>query len=220
MADFDPFPPPPSPTPPARFRWPTGWRWAGLVAALLVCAVAVVFASLLGFVFLFYGNYVVASQAMEPALPAGSHVWTRPAGGAGIDAGDIVLLQPPAYLDVPPPALVVDRVVAVGGHTVQAVAGRLLVDGAAVSEPYLALGTETRSLPKTTVPRGMVYVLGDNRADSMGSRVFGPISVSSIDQIVVRTHAPSVKQMLLAGAAALVVAGISSAAVYRSLRKS
>ncbi len=78
------------------------------------------------------------------------------------------------------------RVVAVGGDRVVIANGRLTVydsvnpSGFDPSTSYEPAGTTTSGNVNIVVPSGYVYLLGDNRPDSLDSRVFGPVPVSSI----------------------------------------
>ena len=61
----------------------------------------------------------------------------------------------------------VKRVVAVGGDKVACCTnGRLTVNGKPIDEPYLAKGgpAEPTALPGHTVPKGRLFLLGDERA--------------------------------------------------------
>ena len=79
----------------------------------------------------------------------------------------------------------IKRVVALEGDTVEITNCELFVNGAVVSEEYLPEDDLSQTDPnnrcgqpmveKTTIPAGMVYVLGDNRPESFDSRRFGPI---------------------------------------------
>jgi signal peptidase I len=74
----------------------------------------------------------------------------------------------------------IKRVVAVGGDTLQGRDGQVYVNGERIDEPYLVDGTPTDNLPSQEIPRGSVFVMGDNRTNSEDSRVFGPIDEDTI----------------------------------------
>lgn len=83
----------------------------------------------------------------------------------------------------------IKRVVAVGGQTVDLRDGVVYVDGQALDEPY-TLGKPTYSLSDYTgsaglaypyvVPEDSVFVMGDNRTNSLDSRYFGPVSEDAV----------------------------------------
>jgi signal peptidase I len=71
----------------------------------------------------------------------------------------------------------IKRIIGMGGDSVECLvdgagqAGELRVNGYALNEPYLAEGAMACTEPlSVTVPRGAIWVMGDNRQGSMDSR--------------------------------------------------
>jgi signal peptidase I len=73
----------------------------------------------------------------------------------------------------------IKRVIGLPGETVEGKEGKVLINGRALSEPYLA-EPGVGDFPPTTIGEGQVWVMGDNRNRSSDSRVFGPIKDSKI----------------------------------------
>jgi signal peptidase I len=71
------------------------------------------------------------------------------------------------------------RIVALPGERVRIANGVLYVNDRIVPEPYVSF-PDTRSVAALTVPPHALYVLGDNRAESEDSRVWGPIDESAV----------------------------------------
>jgi signal peptidase I len=66
------------------------------------------------------------------------------------------------------------------------------VNGRQLTEPYLSPGMITSTFGPVTVPKGMLWVMGDNRGNSADSRVFGPIKQDTVvGRAVVRVWPPS-----------------------------
>ena len=81
----------------------------------------------------------------------------------------------------------IKRVIATGGQTVEVTssddgAQEVYVDGVKLDESYINFQTVTHSpgQAKITVPKGYVFVMGDNRGESLDSRSFGCISENAI----------------------------------------
>ena len=90
--------------------------------------------------------------------------------------GDIVVFWPPSDSERP----FIKRVIGLPGERVEIGDGRVVVDGRALTEPYIR-GLITYQASPIDVPPGQYYVLGDNRNNSSDSHLFG---VLPGDQII------------------------------------
>jgi signal peptidase I len=96
----------------------------------------------------------------------------------------------------------IKRIVAVEGDRIAIKGGRAVVNGMMVEEPYLdAVLAEGRfaNMPKVRVPPGHVYVLGDNRSNSVDSRdsvAHGAVPVGNligrVTDIAISRHLPRI----------------------------
>ena len=152
----------------------------------IVVCVAIVLAAAWGIRSFVIEPFEVPSGSMETTIMTGDRVFaekvsyhfSKPA------AGDIVVFSDPQL----PSRVLVKRVIATEGQTVNLVNGSVYIDGVKQSETY----TQGLSYPlsKTasnvsisypyTIPAGEVWVMGDNRENSSDSRYFGPIDSDSI----------------------------------------
>ncbi len=74
----------------------------------------------------------------------------------------------------------IKRVVGLPGETISGQGGRVVIDGRNLVEPYLPGGSTTGDFGPVVIPRGEVFVMGDNRGRSADSRVIGTIEVDTI----------------------------------------
>lgn len=122
------------------------------------------------------GIAIVQGASMEPSVSSQSVILFYRLDST-YAAEDIVLLEAQGQT-------VIKRVVATAGDTVDidSDSGALIVNGE--EEQLLSAVGQTFSRGDTeypiTVPRGYVFVLGDNREDSVDSRDFGLVSVSGL----------------------------------------
>ena len=102
-------------------------------------------------------------------------------------AGEVVTFQDPSDARI----ILIKRVIATEGQTVDLVDGLVYVDGEPLDEPYV-LGKESEPIDHHAdtlsedisypylVPEGHVWVMGDNRTNSLDSRYFGAVPVDTV----------------------------------------
>lgn len=150
-----------NPSPKASKSWKLVYEWLdSLVFAFLT--ILIVFT----FLFRIVG---VSGTSMMPTLQNGNWLAIR-AINAEFQRGDIVVVTQPNDLHEP----IIKRVIGLGGDEINInfETGDVTVNGTVLSEPYIAEPTHHRfdiAFP-VTVPEGCVFVMGDNRNNSLDSR--------------------------------------------------
>ncbi|MEV1048523.1 signal peptidase I [Streptomyces sp. NPDC049916] len=152
-------------------------RTGAMVSGLAVAVGCVLFLG--GFVWaaLVYQPYTVPTASMSPTVNPGDRVLAERIEGSEVRRGDVVVFTDEVWGAAP----MVKRVVGVGGDQVVCCdeRGRLTVNDTPVDEPYLHRGPAARgerapASPQdftAEVPRGQIFLLGDERATSLDSRV-------------------------------------------------
>ncbi len=90
------------------------------------------------------------------------------------ERGDIIVIKVPQYNE-----LYIKRIIGLPGETLEIREGVVYINGQALQEPYVN-GTPRGYYPSLTIPEGYVFVMGDNRNNSIDSRSFGPIPLENI----------------------------------------
>jgi signal peptidase I len=146
-------------------------EWVLVVGGALLIAVLVK-------AFLLQAFYI-PSPSMVPTLHVNDRVLVNKLSYDlhGVRRGDVIVFKSPQVVAEKD---LIKRVVGLPGDTVETRDGEIFVNGKVLSEPYLPKDVGTGPMEKVTVPPGHYWVMGDNRGNSSDSRVFGPISESSI----------------------------------------
>ncbi|MCF1595062.1 signal peptidase I [Streptomyces muensis] len=150
-------------------RGPAGSRTGQRLSGLAVALGLVLFLG--GFVWgaVIYRPYTVPTSSMAPTIGAGDRVLAQRVDGDEIRRGDVVVFTDKTWVSNAP---VVKRVVAIGGDTVACCTdGKLTVNGKQIDEPYLAKDglEDLQNFPTVTVPKGRLFLLGDERSGSLDS---------------------------------------------------
>jgi signal peptidase I len=149
--------------------------------------------------------FYIPSGSMEPQLHVGDRVIVSKLAYQLHDPrrGDIIVFPSPADhtvddsalpvrilkgifegvgLTKPEKEILIKRVIGLPGETVEGRSGHVYIDGRELIEPYLPPGVTTDTFGPTTVPKGSLWVMGDNRGNSHDSRFadVGPIPESTV----------------------------------------
>jgi signal peptidase I len=167
-----------------------------IVATALVIALAVQW--------LLLKPYRIPSGSMEPTLDVGQRVLVNRLShrlGSDPAIGDVITFHPPAGADQLPPRCgaahaddqpcprptreqskqtFIKRVVGLGGDRIAVRDGPVVRNGREQEESFInpCAGGQGCDMPRAvTVPRGYVFLMGDNRGASDDSRFWGPVTV-------------------------------------------
>lgn len=143
--------------------------------------------------------YQVPTGSMEPTIQIGDHVIAQKVTinlGQGVKQGDIVVFRNPDGTS--DHDILVKRVIATAGQTIDLRDGVVYVDGVALDEPYAVgqnypLATQAEGVMVSypyTVPEGCVWMMGDNRENSADSRYFGAVPEDDLISVVVFRYWP------------------------------
>jgi signal peptidase I len=135
-----------------------------------------------------------AIRAVSPSMadtirPGDPMLYQR--GTSGIVRGDLVVVLVPGI-----DGLLIRRVIGLPGDRVACCdsAGRVTVDGKALVEDYLApeASPSVNSFAVTVSP-GHMWVMGDNRAIAIDSRIWGPLAMSDVSGRVIELRGSLVR---------------------------
>jgi signal peptidase I len=131
--------------------------------------------------------YTVAGDSMSPALRAGQQIVIALDDFLPLQQGDLVAIQLKSRSNP-----MVKRVVALPGDRLSIISGRLYVNSEKLL-PELVMDSRRwhstiRQLQNYNwiIPPGTIFILGDNRQNSLDSRRLGLISIDQVSGKVVR----------------------------------
>jgi len=183
----------------------------------MIVIVIVALAIALAVQWLLIKPYRIPSGSMEPTLDVGQRVLVNRLShrlGSEPKVGDVITFHPPSGADELPPRCgatpapgqscplptpgkskqtFIKRVVGVAGDRIVVREGHVIRNGHATSEPFTATcgGGPSCDRPRAvTVPKGDVFVMGDNRGASDDSRFWGPVPLDWVIGAAFATYWP------------------------------
>lgn len=142
--------------------------------------------------------FIVPTGSMLDTIQLDDRVWAEKVSYRfrQPEVGEIVLFDHPEKEGV----TLLKRVIATEGQTVDLVDGKVVVDGVTLDEPYVE-GRPTYPLDRYAeavgpilypyvVPEGHLWLMGDNRTNSLDSRYYGAIPLSSVKARAFCTYWP------------------------------
>ncbi|MHB8619795.1 MAG: signal peptidase I [Chloroflexota bacterium] len=122
-------------------------------------------------------NYRVEGYSMEPTLRNGQYLLINKIGlhFHQPQRGDIIVFEYPLN----PSQNFVKRVIGLPGDSIEVRNHQVILDGKVLKEPYIK-AAPNGFYPRTVVPPGDYFVMGDNRNNSSDSRSWGPLPQKDI----------------------------------------
>lgn len=117
--------------------------------------------------------FIIPTNSMAPTLRSGDRVLVDGRPGRAPRRGEVWVFQAPPASGAGR-ATFAKRIVGLPGETIEARAGRLLIDGRPLDEPYL-IQPFTYSAAPVRLGSGEYWALGDARDASKDSHAWGPL---------------------------------------------
>ena len=168
--------------------------WILIILIILVFGVFIFIPVIFVVIYLFVVQpYRVVGEAMLPTYPDNAFVLTEKFSYQFEDPerGDVVVFQTPDDAEV----YLIKRIVGLPGEIVTIHEGEVLINNTVLNESYIDSTVDTRggSFLKEgenmIIPDNNYFLLGDNRYQSLDSRIFGFVPIENITGKVVLCYA-------------------------------
>ncbi len=139
--------------------------------------------------------FIIPTGSMQPTIELRNYVLAEKLSyrfSGDPEYKDVVVFKNPTRDPAAP--ILIKRLIAVGGQTIDLKDGVVYIDGEQLDEPYTH-GKPTNPLNPAieypfTVPEGYYWMMGDNRTNSGDSREFGPVPDGDVIGHAVWTYWP------------------------------
>ena len=165
----------------------TGKQRAQVNVYMLISTLATAVLAVALIITLLFKLATVDGTSMNPTLEDGDHLLIS-SWSTDYERGDIVVIGYPSDTTL------IKRVIAVAGDTIDFdfTAGEVYLNGQLLNEPYIKEAThlwyvDGPTFP-LTVPEGYVFVMGDNRNNSLDSRS-GQVGLVNVQSILGKSEA-------------------------------
>ena len=176
----------PSPPQPARPRGRS--RRSKRRNAAVEWGVVVIVALLAAFIvrFFVFETFYIPSGSMEPTLMIGDRIIVSKLSYDfhPVHRGDIIVFHAPAREAAvcadPEVRDLVKRVIGLPGETISSSGNSVLINGKPIAQPWFPATPLGAPITPTKIPSNSYFVMGDNRANSCDSRMWGTLTKSAI----------------------------------------
>lgn len=172
--------------------------WGAIIYLVVIAAALVCVMTVRTFVI---EPFSIPSESMCDTLMVGDSILAEKVTlelGEAPNQGDIIVFNNPDNDQSTDSPILCKRVIAVAGQTVDFRGGNVYVDGHKLKESYVKgisyplnhlKGAKPISYPYK-VPKGYIWVMGDNRENSADSRYFGAVKRDDIIGICIARYFP------------------------------